>query len=140
MADVTSTRNWCTTGVVVYCGTILASGVPASMQTLLPVLPVVILGALYTVYERGNAERMKDYCTEADKWLQRPDSEIADGGLSILPLESWLQSRSGSKLAYYWSVLWRKKSYWLPLVLFLTAIALATFWASHLTRYASACR
>jgi len=126
VADISSTRNWFITGVLVYCGTIATGSSPIYFWSFVPVLGAIIVGIGLTVYERGNAELMKQYCREAEAWLRCADGEVAENGPQMTSLEKWMMDRDHGwkeKLALYWNIFHKKWMVWLPLV-FLAAVAI----------------
>jgi hypothetical protein len=89
-ADITSSRNWCITGILVYYGAIIASDTPATPLVCIPPVVLTLVATAFTIYERGNAERLRLYCVEAAKELM----STGDGSEEVLlPLQAWLEEK-----------------------------------------------
>jgi hypothetical protein len=113
--DITYTRNWLVTGLVVYYGALISAGKLSSVLNI-PPLAVTLLALAFTMYERGNGELLRKYCLEVES------------GNTSLPIETWLKEWNKGKgclgkLSYYVSVFWPKWTYWLWMVLLTFVIA-----------------
>jgi hypothetical protein len=129
VADITSTRNWCVTGVLLYYGTIVASNTPLRFWMCYPPLAVVAFAFCFTCYERGNAQVMKTYCRRVEKKLLRTGDKGAVLVQTIPLLERWLEKRDKGwlkKLGFYGKVACQKPSYWLWLVVLAVVIVAGT--------------
>jgi hypothetical protein len=130
IADITSTRNWCVTGVLVYYGTIIGSSTHIVWWMCIPAATVVVVAALLTVYERGNGELMQRYCVMVEKALQLSGEQAEKEILSTPLLQCWMEIENkrfpGEKFRFFCRVAKRRLGVWVWMVILAVCIVVGT--------------
>jgi hypothetical protein len=129
-ADMSSTRNWCVTGVLVYFGTIISCGRPIELWMSLPPVAAVIFALFLTLYERSNAELVQRYCQYAERALEATRNPRTESTYWVPPLQKWLdrnrKRRFRRKLPLYLRVACQRWAGWAWLVVLAVVIVLGT--------------
>lgn|GEM_PF-2151707 len=137
-ADMSSTRNWCVTGVLVYYGAIISSGRPIEFWMCIPPVVAVIFAWFLTVYERSNAELVQRYCRYAEYALKVTGNHAEESTYWLPPLQEWLdRNRKRSfcrKLPHYCRVAWQRRAGWAWLPILAVLIVLGTWLGRKATK------